>query len=151
MQVDYQKGAAGSMERICLDRAGSGFIKRDSKREFLARGFNYDHDHAIRFMEDYWDAEWEKVERDFAEMKRMRANTVRVHPQLGLFMESPERARPHMLDQLARLVELAERTGLYLDITGAGCYRRKDVPEWLVQADEAVRWETQANFWGAVA
>ncbi len=28
------------------------------------------------------------------------------------------------------MTELAEETGLYLDVTGLACYRRKDVPAW---------------------
>ena len=44
------------------------------------------HDEKGRLIEDYWEAEWPKVETDFRAMRRMGANVVRVHLQLGKFM-----------------------------------------------------------------
>jgi hypothetical protein len=55
------------------------------------------------------------------------------------------------LEQLRRLASLAEQTGVYLDVTGLGCYRRKDVPAWYDGLSEAQRWDVQARFWEAVA
>jgi hypothetical protein len=55
------------------------------------------------------------------------------------------------LDRLGRLVKLAERLGLYLNLTGLGCYHKQDVPEWYDRLDERERWEAQARFWEAVA
>ncbi len=52
---------------------------------------------------------------------------------------------------MGRLVALAEKQGLYLDVTGLGCYHKKDVPAWYDELDEQERWEVQARFWGAVA
>ena len=46
---------------------------------------------------------------------------------------------------------MAERTGLYLDLTGLGCYHKQDVPAWYDALDVAARWEVQARFWRAVA
>ncbi|MHC4575703.1 MAG: cellulase family glycosylhydrolase, partial [Planctomycetota bacterium] len=40
---------------------------------------------------------------------------------------------------------------LYLDITGLGCYHKKDVPGWYDAMDEARRWRVQALFWEAIA
>ncbi|MHC4565760.1 MAG: cellulase family glycosylhydrolase [Planctomycetota bacterium] len=62
-----------------------------------------------------------------------------------------DRASHSNLRQLARLLRLAEQTGLYLDITGLGCYHKKDVPEWYDAMDEAERWDVQARFWEAIA
>jgi len=49
------------------------------------------------------------------------------------------------------VVNLAEDTGLYLDLTGLACYRKQDTPKWYSSLDEASRWRAQANFWEAVA
>ena len=106
---------------------------------FTPWGFNYDHDEQGRLLEDYWDAEWPKVEDDFREMKELGANVVRIHLQTGKFMPEPDKASHSNLSQLARLVKLAQRTGLYLDITGLGCYHKKDVPEWYDALEEAER------------
>jgi hypothetical protein len=84
-------------------------------------------------------------------MKQLGANVVRVHLQVGKFMISAARANDTTLRQLGRLVHLAEETGLYLDVTGLGCYQRADVPKWYDALDEAGRWEAQAQFWRAVA
>jgi aryl-phospho-beta-D-glucosidase BglC (GH1 family) len=112
---------------------------------------NYDHDRSGRLLEDYWDEEWGAVEEDFQEIKALGANTVRIHLQTGKFMRSPRKPDGAALRRLARLVRLAERTGLYLDLTGLGCYHKQDVPEWYASMSEADRWCVQARFWEAVA
>jgi hypothetical protein len=123
----------------------------DDGRPFVAWGFNYDHDEKGRLLEDYWVAEWPKVQEDFREMKDLGANVVRIHLQLGKFMARPDEPNGVALDRLARLVELAERSHLYLDLTGLACYHKKDVPAWYDGLPEKARWDVQARFWEAVA
>jgi hypothetical protein len=53
--------------------AGTGSIRS----AFVPWGFNYDHDEKGRLIEDYWEKEWQKVEADFAQMKKLGANVVR--------------------------------------------------------------------------
>ncbi len=141
---------AGAIERVTVSPDNRGFVLADSGRKFVPWGFNYDHDSAGRLIEDYWDGEWPSVESDFSEMKRLGANLVRVHLQFGAFMENPTTPRPHALTQLARLVALAEQTGLYLDVTGLGSYHKHDVPLWYTALDEEARWQAQAVFWSAI-
>jgi hypothetical protein len=136
----------GDFIRVSDD--GRGFEFSESKAKFVPWGFNYDHDADFRLLEEYWIEEWEAVEGDFAEMKALGANTVRIHLQVSHFMKSANRKS---LDQLARLLKLAEKTGLYLDVTGLGCYRKADVPGWYNELDETQRWAVQARFWEAVA
>lgn len=140
-----------TMDRIVLRKDSSSFIYENSGKRFLVWGFNYDRDDAGRLIEDYWNQEWDTVVEDFQEMKQLGANVVRIHLQVGKFLLSPTEANPVSLKQLARLVELAENTGLYLDITGLGNYRRQDVPAWFHQLDEADRWKAQATFWKAIS
>lgn len=118
---------------------------------FQPWGFNYDRDHRMRLLEEYWDAEWSGVAEDFAEMKRLGANVVRIHLQVAAFLEDPLTPRARALRQLRRLLKLAERTGLHVDLTGLGCYRRSQVPWWYDRLDETGRWNAQAVFWRAVA
>jgi hypothetical protein len=127
------------------------FVCAASTTPFTPWGFNYDHDADGRLIEDYWDSEWDKVERHFEQMKKLGANVVRIHLQFGKFMERPDRANEKALDQLVKLVGLAERVGLYLDVTGLGCYHKKDVPAWYDALSEKERWDAQAHFWEAVA
>jgi hypothetical protein len=78
-------------------------------------------------------------------------NVVRIHLQVGRFLNAADRPNDASLDRLRKLVRLAEETGLYLDVTGLGCYHKKDVPKWYDALDESARWDVQARFWKAVA
>ena len=128
-----------------------GFVLGDTGRPFRPWGFNYDHDAAGRLLEDYWLDEWATVAGDFREMKALGANVVRVHLQVSRFMAGPSKPDRAALKQLSRLLALAEETGLYLDITGLGCYHKKDVPPWYAAMGEAERWGVQARFWEVVS
>jgi hypothetical protein len=84
-------------------------------------------------------------------MRNLGANVVRVHLQFGKFMKAPDELNEKALDRLAELLKLAEQYRLYLDLTGLGCYHKKDVPGWYDTLSEKDRWDAQARFWGAVA
>ncbi|MDP1560459.1 MAG: cellulase family glycosylhydrolase [Pirellulaceae bacterium] len=139
------------LKRIEIDQARNKFRFSGTDETFTPWGFNYDHDRDGRLIEDYWHAEWTTVEEDFREMKSLGANVVRVHLQFGKFMDSEDRPRAESLDQLSKLVRLAESTRLYLDITGLGCYHKQDVPEWYDKLSQTERWKARAVFWRAVA
>ena len=87
------------------------FILKSSGRPFVPWGFNYDHDDKGRLLEDYWEDEWPTVEAHFGQMKKLGANVVRVHLQLGKFMDGPEKPNGKALDRLGKLLQLAERLG----------------------------------------
>ncbi|MHC4694450.1 MAG: alginate lyase family protein [Planctomycetota bacterium] len=142
---------AAGLEFIRVSKDGTHFIRAQSGTRFIAWGFNYDHDDSGRLIEDYWHKEWPTVVEDFGEMKDLGANVVRIHLQTAKFMSTATKTNKASFAQLARLVKLAEQTGLYLDITGLGCYHKKDVPKWYDAMDEAERWNTQTIFWEAVA
>jgi len=145
-------GAAGStMERLRIAPGGKGLQLADSGRAFTPWGFNYDHDETGRLIEDYWDAEWSKVEEDFREMEEMGATAVRIHLQVNRYMKSPDQPNETTLARLGRLLGLAESCGLYLDLTGGCCYRKSDTPGWYENAQEKERWAIQARFWDAVS
>ncbi|UCD52215.1 MAG: hypothetical protein JSW27_06160, partial [Phycisphaerales bacterium] len=109
---------AAALEVIRPSADGSHFVRAHSGEKFVAWGVNYDHDAAGRLLEDYWREEWPTVVEDFAEIKDLGANVVRIHLQVAKFMESPAEPNEASLAQLARLVTLAEQQGLYLDVTG---------------------------------
>jgi hypothetical protein len=138
-------------EWIRISKDKRGFMCAASGRTFIPWGFNYDRDYKFRLLEDYWEAESPTVVEDFREMKQLGANVVRVHLQLAKFMDAPDRPNEKSLKRLGQLVNLAEETGLYLDLTGLGCYRKKDIPAWYDSLGETERWAAQAHFWEAVA
>ncbi|MCS7237513.1 MAG: glycoside hydrolase family 5 protein [Thermoguttaceae bacterium] len=150
-QESPRLSTAESLPWIIVAPDGTGFVEKETSRPFVPWGFNYDHDEKGRLIEDYWFSEWQKVEEDFREMRALGANVVRIHLQFGKFMEAVDKPRSEQLGQLRRLLDLAAREKLYLDLTGLGCYHRKDVPEWYDRLSESERWQAQARFWEAVA
>jgi hypothetical protein len=149
LAVCIASGAA--LEAIQISNDGRGFVRAKSGKPFIAWGFNYDRDYKFRLIEEYWDKEWATVESDFRQMQKMGANVVRVHLQYAKFMDAPDKPHVAALDRLEKLVALVESLGLYLDVTGLGCYRLKDQPAWYAEMPEKDRWAAQAVFWGALA
>jgi hypothetical protein len=139
------------MPWVQVSKEKKAFVLEPSGRPFVPWGFNYDHDDRGRLIEDYWEDEWPTVEAHFGQMKKLGANVVRVHLQLGKFMDGPDKPNGKALDRLGKLLALAERLRLYLDLTGLGCYHKKDVPAWYDKLSEKERWAVQARFWQAVA
>jgi glycerophosphoryl diester phosphodiesterase len=144
-------GSAADLDWVRVSSDSKGFVLAESGQPFIPWGFNYDHEGDGKLLEDYWDDGWPTVASAFREMKELGANVVRIHLQFGKFMESPTEPRQHSLRQLGRLLKLAEDTGLYIDLTGLGCYHKQDVPVWYDKLSEQERWAAQAVFWEAVA
>ncbi|MGE5611920.1 MAG: cellulase family glycosylhydrolase [Bacillota bacterium] len=126
------------------------FVRGGTAERVVLWGFNYDRDDAGRLLEDYWADEWDTVAEDFREMKALGGNVVRVHLQVSRFVTSADRPNMENLERLRKLVRLAEDTGLYLDVTGLGCYHKQDVPAWYTALGESARWAVQARFWKEV-
>jgi hypothetical protein len=140
---------AAAMERVRVSDDGHAFVLANSGKPFIPWGFNYGC--TDKLIEECWGTDWPKIERDFRSMRSLGANVVRVHLQFGKFMDAPGKPNAAALDHLADLLKLAERTGLYLDLTGLACYRMADVPRWYDALSEHDRWSAQSKFWGAVA
>lgn len=147
--VSNAVGAEMSWIRVSDD--SKGFVASQTGKPFVPWGVNYDHDDPGRLLEDYWIDEWKLVESHFAAIKDLKANTVRIHLQFAKFMEDPATPNWKSHEQLAKLLALAERTGLYLDLTGLGCYHKQDVPQWYDDLSEQARWDAQSVFWQSVA
>lgn len=143
--------AAAELEHIEVSVDGRGFVLKPSGRKFTPWGFNYDHDNDGKLLEDYWESDWPAVERHFAQMRELGANVVRIHLQLGRFMQAADEPNDDALDRMTKLIELAQQNALYLDLTGLGCYHKQDVPDWYDDLSESDRWDVQARFWRAVA
>ncbi len=139
------------MDWVKVSKEKRSFVLDPSGRSFTPWGFNYDHDDQGNLIEDYWESKWEVVDRAFVSMRKLGANVVRIHLQLGKFMTGPDKPNAKALAQLDRLLRLAERERLYLDLTGLGCYHKKDVPAWYDKLGEKERWAVQARFWEAIA
>ena len=141
-----------ALDWIRIGDDGSSFHCGADDAPFVIWGVNYDHTEDGKLLEEYWEENWPQVVEDFGEIKELGANVVRIHLQLERFI-TDESGTPNgsSLNQLKRLLKLAESSGLYLDITGLGCYRKAKVPAWYDAMTEGARWEIQARFWEAVA
>src|ERR1044071_9232821 len=113
--------ADSSLGRIIVSPDARGFVSARTHQPFHPWGMNYGN--KGRLMEDFWDRDWQILADDFSELRALGANVVRVHLQYGKIMSSPATANTNEMAQLRRLTQLAERTHLYLDITGLACYR----------------------------
>src|SRR5262245_33885525 len=88
-----------------VSRDKKGFVLDPSGHPFVPWGFNYDHDDQGRLIEDYWEDEWPTVEAHFGQMRKLGANVVRVHLQVGRFMDGPDKPNAKALDRLGKLLE----------------------------------------------
>src|SRR5688572_19190804 len=80
------RNAKQSLERIVVAEDGHGFTTQQNRVTFHPWGMNYGN--KSRLMEDFWEADWQTLADDFAELKALGANVVRVHLQYGKFMSS---------------------------------------------------------------
>lgn len=142
---------AESIEPIRVSEDGRGFVRGAAGDKVVIWGVNYDHDHQGRLLDEYWVDDWESVVADFREIRELGANCVRIHLQFGKFMAAADKPNDAALQQLKKLVRLAEDIGLYLDVTGLACYHKKNIPDWYDGLNESDRWAAQAVFWEAVA
>lgn len=141
---------ASALEPIRISADGKQFVLKDSGRKFTPWGFNYLGEHGT-VLEEYWEDKWADIEEDFRDMKKLGANVLRIHLQVPTYMSAADQVRPAELARLRKLLDLANDTGLYLDLTGLSLYRLADVPPWLDELSEADRWKAQAFFWREIA
>jgi hypothetical protein len=85
-------------------------------------------------------------------MKDLGANTVRIHLQFGKFFpDSNLTPDSTQLGHLQQFVSMAEEVGLYVQITGLGCYYTSVNPAWYMALDEASRLTAQETFWSTIS
>ncbi len=118
---------------------------------FKPLGVNYANDQDGMLLEDYWDREWSRVEQDFIEMKALSFNTIRLHLEFGRFMTGPSQINEKAFKNLDRVVQLSERLGLKLDLTGLAFYQKATNPNWYLALDDQAMFDQQAYFWTEVA
>jgi hypothetical protein len=140
---------AGVTEKIHLSADGRHFVTASGK-PFVPWGFNYVGAFG-QIIEETWDTDWSGLEKDFAQMKKLGANVVRVHLQFGTYMKGPSEVDAAQIVRLRKMLDLARDNGLYLDLTGLGCYHLKSIPAWYDELSESDRWQAQSAFWEAIA
>ncbi len=140
---------ACALERIEVSPDRAGFVLRPSGQAFLPWGVNYGN--KGRLLEDFWETEAGTVADDFRKIRSLGANVVRLHLQLGKFMDGPSEPNRGAFTRLKGLLREAEAGGLHLDLTGLACYRTSDVPAWYDALGEKERWAAQGVFFRTLA
>ncbi len=138
---------AADMETVAVAPNKKGFILSQSGDRYTPWGHNYASvDILERLAKDP-----ERVEREFAEMKAAGTTVARIHPEMPRIMSSPGKVDPQALEQLKKLLKIAESSGVHLMVTGLACYKIEDRLAWYDSMDEQDRWKTQALFWETIA
>jgi endo-1,4-beta-mannosidase len=92
-----------------------------------------------------------RVEREFAAMKAAGTTVARVHPEMPAFFDGAGKANAEAIDRLRKLLAIAEKSGIYLKITGLACYKINSRMPWYDALDNESRWKAQESFWSTIA
>jgi len=144
-------GAAGTLMprmRVVASRLYAG------RRQWRAWGFNWglgDHSPVIDYFDNPTSANLAVLACELHTAHQLGANSMRIPLELQQVMRGPNATRSSTLTALRRLLDLAAREGVYLDITGNLVWRPQRAPDWYERMNERDRWQVQANFWRAVA
>ncbi len=150
LAADLRTAPRPITERVRVSDDKTRFVFVESGKQYVPWGFNYLGNHG-ELLEEQWAEHWDDVETDFRETRKLGANVVRIHLQVGTYMTAPNETNRAQLQRLGKLLDLARETGLYVDVTGLSCYHLDGVPSWYDGLSEADRWDVQANFWEAIA
>jgi hypothetical protein len=138
---------AAAIEHVRLAPDGNGFQLHPSAARYVPWGHNYSSVDVLERMEK----DPARIQREFAEMKAAGTTVVRIHPEMPRLMTAPETMNPKALDHLKALLQVAEKVGIHVQITGLACYKIKDRMAWYDALNEQERWKTQAFFWASIA
>jgi hypothetical protein len=119
-----------------------------------AWGMNWgagDREPVLAYFDDPTPARLAVLTRQMRTVRSIGANSMRIYLELGQVMQAPTVPRARTLTALTRLLDVAEREQVYLDITGNLVWRPSRVPNWYEHLTEHSRWLVQATFWDAVA
>jgi hypothetical protein len=139
--------AAADMEAVKIARDNKGFVLHPSGKRFVPWGHNYA---SVDILERL-AKEPERVEREFKEMKAAGTTVARIHPEMPRLVTGPDKPDPQAIEQLKKLLAIAESTGIYLKITGLACYKINERAAWYDALGEQDRWKAQAFFWETIA
>ena len=131
--------------KISTDR--KGFVLEPSGDRYVPWGHNYG---SVDIMERLAQ-DPTRVEREFAEMKAAGTKVARVHPEMPAFFDGPNKANAQAIERLRHLLTIAEKSGIYLQVTGLACYKIDSRMAWYDALDDESRWKAQEFFWSTLA
>lgn len=123
-------------------------------RPWRAWGMNWgigNNEPVVAYFDDPTPGRLAVLRSELRTARAIGANSMRIYLQLGQVMATPTRPRDRILSGLQRLLGLAQRDSIYLDITGDLVWQPSQAPRWYGRMSVAARWRVQARFWKAVA
>lgn len=138
---------ATGMDFVKVSADGKGFVLEQSGERYVPWGHNYG---SVDIMQRLAE-EPARVEREFAEMRAAGTTVARVHPEMPALLSGPGEANAQAVDRLKRLLAIAEKSGIYLKITGLACYKIDNRMAWYDGLDDEARWKAQEFYWATVA
>lgn len=115
------------LPKIRVDRARRGFVDA-AGRPFVPFGVNY-YRPGTGWAPQLWKKfDAEATRRDFALLRKLGANVVRVFGTFGSFFQERDRLDADGLAKFDKLLELAEEAGLYVHPTGPDHW--EGMPQW---------------------
>ncbi len=141
------------LDRLQVDRSGDYLVDASTGARFTPWGMRT----PGIIAESFWNDDFDRLVEAFREIRRMGSNIVRFNLQFSSFVGPPSPGHPDGTPNktnLARLqdtVDLAEQTGMYIELSGLRIQLDYDNGDWYATRDEAARWRSQAVFWSAIA
>jgi hypothetical protein len=118
---------AAAAQKVRADRPGHGFVTADGKR-FVPLGVSY-YRPGTGWAPQLWKQfDAAATRRDFARLKQLGANVVRVFVSFGSFFTEPDHLNPQGLAKFEQLLDLADEAGLYVHPTGPDGW--EGMPDW---------------------
>ncbi|MCR4410884.1 MAG: beta-galactosidase [Thermoguttaceae bacterium] len=142
--------AAGPLPKVRIAPDGRGFQTADGK-PFAPMGVNYFRPGTGWAPQLWKQFDADATRRDFARMKEIGVNCVRVFLSYGSFFTEPDSLRSDGIAKLDRLLDIAETAGIYIHPTGPDHW--EGLPPWASGdrvADERVLAALE-NFWKQLA
>ncbi len=148
--VAASQSATGVLPKIRLSQDGQGFTTADG-RPYVPCGVNY-YRPGTGWAPQVWKQfDAEATQRDFARMKELHLNCVRVFLTFGSFCREPGKLDPDGLAKFDQFLALAEAAGIYVHPTGPDHW--EGLPDWARGdriADDHVL-EALESFWRELA
>ena len=123
-----EQAAVAALPKISVSPDGRGFVTAEGK-PFVPLGVNYFRPGTGWAPKVWKQFDAEATRRDFALMKDLGVNCVRVFLTYGSFFTSPDRLDPEGLAKLDQFLQIAEETGIYVHPTGPDHW--EGIPAWV--------------------
>lgn len=142
-------------ERIVVQDRGFAVAREGrAARPFIPWGFNYDRtvvDGKDMLLEDVMAQRPQVVAEDFAAMRRLGGNCVRIFIATSEILAGPDRISPAGLQRLDRVLDMAAAADLKVILVGLATLRPASIPDWMRAATDEELESAEVLFWQTVA